>query len=110
MQVTGKLTVKGETQTFGAKGFRKREFVLTTDGDYPQTVLLELVQDKCDLLDQFKQGSEIVASVNINGRKWTNPEGVDKYFNSIQAWRLELAGAVAKEAEPLGVQADDLPF
>ena len=39
MEVQGTIKVIGETQTFGAKGFRKRELVITTDEQYPQSIL-----------------------------------------------------------------------
>ena len=28
--------------------------------------------------------------LNLRGREWVNPEGVSKYFNAIQGWRIEL--------------------
>ena len=51
MQVSGKIKLINETQTFGASGFRKRELVLTTDEQYPQMLMIEFVQDKVDILD-----------------------------------------------------------
>ena len=67
---------------------KKREFAIKTSGEYSQEIGLEVTQDKVDLLDTFKVGDNITASVNLRGRKWTNAEGVNKYFNTIQAWRV----------------------
>ena len=50
MEVKGKIKVVGEEATFGTSGFRKRELVVTTDDQYPQDLMIEFVQDKCDLL------------------------------------------------------------
>lgn len=113
MELTGELIVKGETKTFGSNGFQKREFVLKTDDDqYPQTIQIELTQDNCAKLDQFNIGQIIKASINLRGREWVNPQGETKYFNSIQAWRLEektnsspVSNSGIPESEP-----DDLPF
>ena len=69
--------------------FQKRELVVTTDEQYPQHILIEFTQDKCDLLDKYKIGKEVKVSINIRGREWTNPQGETKYFNSIQGWRIE---------------------
>lgn len=89
-EVTGKLTVKGETQSFGANNFRKREVVITTeDSQYPQTIMVEFIQDKTDLMDKFNIGDNLKISYNLNGRAWVNPQGETKYFNSIQGWRVE---------------------
>lgn len=78
-----------ETKTFGNNGFRKREMVITTEEQYPQHILVEFVQDKCDLLNNFQVGQAVKVSINLRGREWTNPQGEIKYFNSIQGWRIE---------------------
>lgn len=102
MELQGKLLVKNETQTFGANGFRKRECVIeTVDSQYPQKILIEFVQDKCDLLNSFNIGQEVKIALNINGREWTNPQGEVKYFNSIQGWRIESVAAAPNQGAPL---------
>lgn len=78
-----------ETKTFGNNGFRKREMVITTEEQYPQHIMVEFVQDKCDLLNNFQVGQAVKVSINLRGREWTNPQGETKYFNSIQGWRIE---------------------
>jgi hypothetical protein len=121
MEVTGKIKLVNETQTFGASGFRKRELVITTDEQYPQMLMIEFVQDKCDMLNSYQVGQDVKVSINLRGREWINPEGVAKYFNSIQGWRIEVlqAAAPSNEMPPLEeIQAqdlssdepDDLPF
>lgn len=89
MEVQGKIKLIGDTQTFGSNGFRKREVVVTTEEQYPQTIMIEFVQDKCDLLNSFQVGQPVKISVNLRGREWVNPQGETKYFNSIQGWRIE---------------------
>jgi len=123
MEITGKIKAIGETQTFGSKGFKKREMVITTDEQYPQHILIEFVQDKCDLLNKFKVNATVKVSLNLRGREWINPQGETKYFNSIQGWRIESAlDAIQASAdiinaafEPisnddLADEQDDLPF
>ncbi len=78
-----------ETKTFGSNGFRKREMVITTEEQYPQHIMIEFVQDKCDLLNSYRAGQEVKVSINLRGREWVNPQGETKYFNSIQGWRIE---------------------
>ncbi|MFT7498205.1 MAG: hypothetical protein ACI8QP_000790, partial [Porticoccaceae bacterium] len=93
MEVTGKIKLINDAQTFGASGFRKRELVITTDEQYPQMLMIEFVQDKCDILDKYQVGQDVKVSINLRGREWVNPEGVAKYFNSIQGWRIEVMQA-----------------
>jgi hypothetical protein len=125
MEVEGKIKVIGETNTFGANGFRKREVVITVEEQYPQQIMIEFVQDKTDLLNSVNIGEAVRVSVNLRGREWVNPQGETKYFNSIQGWKILKLGegteaqatpSVTQEAfEPAASQDsaadnDDLPF
>ncbi len=125
MEVQGKVKMIGETQTFGNNGFRKREIVVTTEEQYPQHILIEFIQDKTDLLNNYKVGQSVKISINLRGREWVNPQGETKYFNAIQGWRIEnlqsesVSGAMppmppAEAFEPATDlnedDHDDLPF
>lgn len=102
MEVQGKIKVIGETQIFGSNGFRKREVVVTTEEQYPQSIMVEFVQDKTDLLNNFAVGQNVKISINLRGREWTNPQGEVKYFNSIQGWRIEnLEQVVSQDMPPM---------
>ena len=89
MEIQGTIKLIDETKTYGNNGFRKRELVLTTEEQYPQHLMIEFVQDKTDLLNNFNPGQKVKISINLRGREWTNPQGETKYFNSIQGWRIE---------------------
>ncbi|HMB65188.1 MAG TPA: DUF3127 domain-containing protein [Eudoraea sp.] len=89
MEIQGTIKMIDETKTFGNNGFRKREVVITTEEQYPQHILVEFVQDKTELLNNYSVGQPVKISINIRGREWTNPQGEVKYFNSIQGWRIE---------------------
>ncbi len=93
MEVTGQLKVKFDTQKVSEK-FQKRDFVLATDlsTPYPQFVSFQVTQDKCTMLDSFKEGDEIKVQFNLRGREWNGPQGI-KYFNTLEAWRLEKVAA-----------------
>lgn len=120
MEVNGKIKVIGNTQDITAS-FKKRELVVTTDEQYPQHILIEFAQDKCDLLNSFKVGDNVNVSINLRGREWINPQGETKYFNQIQGWRIEKTDTangqnIANVTEPfapateLKTPADDLTF
>lgn len=108
MEVTGKIKLIENTQTIGSNGFQKRDVVITTDEQYPQHLSIQFVQDKCDVLNSYSVGQDVKVSINLRGREWINPEGVAKYFNTIQGWRIESLGQAA--TEPKEEPKDDLPF
>ncbi|CAI8182696.1 MAG: DUF3127 domain-containing protein [Flavobacteriaceae bacterium] len=89
MEVQGTVKLIDETKTFGSNGFRKREMVVTTEEQYPQHILVEFIQDKCDLLNSFAPGQRVKIGINLRGREWESPQGETKYFNSIQGWKIE---------------------
>ena len=89
MDIQGTVKVISETKFYGTNNFAKREMVITTDEQYPQMILIEFIQDKCDHLDSLSIGQEVKVDINIKGREWIDPEGKAKYFNSIQGWRIE---------------------
>ena len=122
MEISGRIKKIFDEQTFGS-GFRKKELVITTQEQYPQDILVEFTQDKVDLLNPLAIGDEVKISINLRGREWINPEGVAKYFNSIQGWRLEKVAADGgsmnqyAEVPPIATnyqggaeEPDDLPF
>ena len=91
MEVIGKVRVIGVEMQVSAS-FKKRELVVVTDEQYPQVIMIEFAQDKCEYLDDLRVGEEVKVSVNLRGREWINPQGETKYFNSIQGWRIEKVG------------------
>ena len=124
MEVLGKIKVVNPEQQVSA-AFKKRELVVTTDEQYPQHILIEFTQDKCDLLSSYNIGEAVKVSINLRGREWVNPQGETRYFNSIQGWRIERLAAEApvQQAPPVPAaeafapapslneeEADDLPF
>ena len=116
----GEIKVIGDTQNI-TDSFKKREFVvLDASGQYPQTIMFQAVQDRVDMLDQVKVGDMVEVVFFLRGREWINPEGVAKYFNSLDAWKVNktandgtAAGspASADNAETFVAEGDDdLPF
>ncbi len=112
MEIKAKLLEIFNTQQI-SQSFRKREFVVefAENPQYPEFVKFELIQDKCDLLDSMKAGDMVNVSFNLKGRKWTDPQGQVKYFNSLQAWRItpEQAAAPAGGGTPPPPAATDEP-
>lgn len=86
-EVEGKLYKKFDTEK-KTETFSAREFVLeVADGNYPQLIKFQLVQDKCALVDSYQEGEILKVHFDLRGREWN-----DKYFTNLNAWRIEKAG------------------
>lgn len=83
--------------------FSKREFVVTDmSGMYPQDILFQATQDKCQLLDSVQPNEQVEVSFNLRGREWTSPQGEVRYFNTLEAWRIEKVGQQMPQGMPQG--------
>ena len=119
MEVTGHVVKVFAEQNVSDK-FKKRDLIVQTDEQYPQTLSIQFVQDSCSKLDNLVEGELVKVGINLRGREWTNPQGEVKYFNTIQGWYVEVleAGETSSnsvdEDYPEDLDAneedDDLPF
>lgn len=111
MEVVGKIKSIGKTAEVGSSNFKKRDIVVTTDEQYPQHILIQFVQDKCDILDKYKIGQFVTVGVNLRGREWVNQKGETVYFNTIQGWKINAEEVVEEAQEVEILETDpDLPF
>ena len=107
--------------------FKKREFIIESsveakDNFYTELISFQFIQSRCDLLDKIQVGQKVDIGFNIKGRKWKNPQGVDKYFNTLQAWKINVKGDTndqqkdePRELPPMPdfnapVSEDDIPY
>lgn len=93
-EVQGVIHNIDETRTYGQNGFTKREFIIRLTGEgenasYPNYIAMELIKDKCALLDAYQIGDEIQVGFNLTGRLWNSPDKGERCFTSLQAWRLK---------------------
>lgn len=115
---TGFLKVKSPEVKVSEK-FKKREFVLTDNAQsYPQTILFQLTQDRCSLIENDKIGDEVTVHFLLKGREWKNPQGEVKFFNSLDVFRVESKGSTSAPSQDSSFNNeslvprpdDDLPF
>ena len=114
----------GETKSFGASGFTKREVIVGNDVDsmnkYPNPVLFTFKKDKCALLDTVKKGDRVNIRFTIDGRRWDGPKGT-QYFVDLTGLKIEVLNADGSSTEPVPAPAepdfpadagdvDDMPF
>ena len=111
MELQGTIKHIFETQEFDS-GFKKREFVVTTDGDYPQDIKFEVIKDKVEILDKYTEGQRVDVSFDIRGNEYNG-----KYYNNLQAWKVFAVEGAATKNDPrsnppsdTAGNKDDLPF
>lgn len=85
--------------------FRAREFVIKHDGNYPQFIKFQLTQDRCDLVNNFKEGDKVKVSFDLRGREWN-----EKYFTNLNAWRIDAAQVEAAPVEAAGPPTSFAPI
>ena len=101
MQLNGIIKVIKPIQQVSAT-FQKREFVIETTEQYPQTISLELHGDRVDIIESFTEGQEVECHINLRGRMWVNPQGEEKYFNTIVCWKIQLPNTNSAPFPPQG--------
>lgn len=125
MKIKGKLFRIFDTQNVSAT-YKKREFVLEVAENpaFPQMIKLELSQDRCSVLDKFQLGQIVECDINLRGRIWINPQGVETFFNTIEAWKINSTDQTSAPTQTSAPQppenvkpqeftnppSDDLPF
>lgn len=108
-KLTGTIKVINDTQQVTEK-FAKREFVVTESSSmYPQDIMFQATQDKCAILDGFQVQDQVEVSFNLRGREWTSPQGEVKYFNTLEAWRVEKVGQGMPQSGPSEMNLDPIP-
>ena len=73
--------------------FRKREFVIErkeTGGTalFIDYIKFQLLQDKCELINESFMNEEVKVTFNIKGNRWER-EGKVNYFTNLDAWKIE---------------------
>ena len=121
-EIKGEIHEIGKEQVFSEK-FKKRDLILRIqDNNYEQHIKFQLINDRCDLLDKYKVGQDVIVHFNLKGRGYEkNNETV--YYTNLECWRIQkaeddtTAAAPTKPAKSLKKQSvqtlsidDDLPF
>lgn len=66
------------------KDWKKQEFVIETQDQFPKKVCFTLFNDKVSLIEQIKVGDEIEVYFNVESREYNG-----KWFHNINAWKIE---------------------
>lgn len=94
LKITGQV-FKVSDKIVKSEKFTFRNLWLTHGDKYPQTIEIQFNNDKCELLNNVKQGDVVTVGINLNGRVWNGQDG-QKVFNTINGWSIELSGQQPK--------------
>ena len=107
-EISGAIKSILEPKTFPS-GFVKREFVLQTEEDYPQTILFECIKQQCGLLDRVAPNDRVRVAFRLRGREYK-----ERVFVNLEAVSIEKMGAdggtVTVDEVPPPSDDDPMPF
>ena len=112
-EITGKVIEVQPVNQVSDK-FRKREFVIEkkeTGGTavFVDYIKFQLVQDKCDLINESYLGEDIKIWFNLKGNKWER-DGKVNYFTNLDAWQIEkTSGQMREQSAPPSNALEDMP-
>ena len=94
MEINGKIIeLLHEKSGESANGpWRKQEYILETDGQYPKKVCFMAWGDK---IDQFniKKGENLVVSIDLESREYNG-----RWYTDVKAWKVSRVGDGAGES------------
>lgn len=102
MELQGTIKFIGQTEQVSPT-FQKRDVVIMTEesSQYPQPILVQFTQAKCDELNTYQVGQQATISVNLRGKEYQDKQtGQMKYFNTIQGWKIASVGIQAPQGQP----------
>ncbi|MDZ7690959.1 MAG: DUF3127 domain-containing protein [Balneolaceae bacterium] len=103
LQIEGKVIEVLEEQSGSSKNgpWRKQEFILETQDQYPKKVCITQWGDKIDEFD-VQQGEQLTAHIDIQSREYNG-----RWYTDVKAWKIEREQGQGAQGGP---PQDDVPF
>jgi|TARA_B110000240_G_scaffold198070_1_gene256164 single-strand DNA-binding protein len=103
-EIKGKIKVLFDRQDFPS-GFFKRDFVITTNDQYPQDIKFGALKERVEQLDGLSVDDEVTVKFDVKGREYNG-----NYYVDLNAWRIErgASGQASGQAAQAGSQAGSL--
>ncbi|MBQ9431229.1 MAG: DUF3127 domain-containing protein [Kiritimatiellae bacterium] len=100
-ELTGTVKVLMDTMTFPS-GFSKREFVVTSEDEYPQDIKFACVKERISQLDKLQPADRVKVSFRIRGNEYQG-----RYFVDLQAFKVEKLDADGSAVEYDNLEPSD---
>lgn len=103
LQIEGKVIDVLEEQSGSGKNgpWRKQEFILETQDQYPKKVCITQWGDKIDEFN-VQEGEQLTAHIDIQSREYNG-----RWYTDVKAWKIEREQAHGPQGGP---PKDDVPF
>lgn len=98
LQIKGKIQQILQQETGVSRAgneWKKQEFVIETDEQFPRKVCFTLFNDKSSLLEDFKEGDEVDVAFNLESREFNG-----KWYHNINAWKIDRVSGEGNLPEP----------
>jgi len=117
MEIKGKINQLLPVQSGVSKAgneWKKQEFVIETQDQYPKQVCFTVFGDKLSLIEGLQPGMDVNVFFDVESREFNG-----RWYHNINAWKVEKAGAEAGsvpppfspgDVPPEPAEGDDLPF
>ena len=104
MELTGKILelLPEENGTSARGAWRKQQYILETEGQYPKKVCFMAWGDKIDEFN-FQVGEPVVVSINLESREYNG-----RWYTDVKAWKVE-RGSTTDNPAPSAPQQDAIP-
>ena len=79
----GKIKKIFDQQDFPS-GFYKRDFVITTEDQYPQDVKFTATKERTEQIAKYNEGDAVLVKFDIRGREYNG-----NFYVDLNAWRVE---------------------
>lgn len=101
LKIKGRVT-RIDDREKKTESFTVRTFVIETTGKYPNPILFQLTNDRCDLIDRVEVGEEVTVHFDIRGTEWNG-----KIINNLNAWKIDRSVSVGTEPPPAAASIPD---
>ena len=100
-EIKGKIKILFDRQDFPS-GFFKRDFVITSNDQYPQDIKFGALKERVEQLDGLSVDDEVTVKFDVKGREYNG-----NYYVDLNAWRIErgASGQASGQGAQAGAQA-----
>jgi hypothetical protein len=119
LEISGKVfKVLPEVTGEGRNGtWKKQEFVIETEDQYPKKVCMSAWGDKADSIKSLQIGDSVKVGINIESREYN-----ERWYTDVRAWKIDKLSAGGAQAgadapmpgmddvPPMPEEENDLPF
>jgi hypothetical protein len=105
MEISGTIIKLLPLQSGQSKngGWKKQDFILETEDQYPKKVCISAWGDKIDQF-QLAEGKKVKAAINIESREYN-----EKWYTDVKVWRIDPLSDIPESNTPPPFTTETIP-